>query len=120
VDHGLLHSAGFYLTTARGSNEVGVFRISGSGPATTLTTVAGSPFPTGGLGGASSVSVFDSTGSLVVTGNGDSIPDISVKKPKLRAAFCRRIVLICVDYSLQYTHNPTRSLPKKNLHAAFL
>ena len=44
---GVLHPSGFYLVADRSGNGVGVFQIAGSGAATTLTAVAGSPFVTG-------------------------------------------------------------------------
>jgi hypothetical protein len=69
--HGLLHPAGFYLTTAWSS--VGVFRIAGSGADTTLTAVSGSPFGSGGSSMAgSSTSVLDDSGRFVVTSNADN------------------------------------------------
>jgi hypothetical protein len=67
VKHGLLHPAGFYITTSDLGNNIGVFRIAGSGPATTLTAVTGSPFATGGV--SSRTSILDSTDNLVVTAN---------------------------------------------------
>src|SRR6185295_3611395 len=41
---GVLHPSGLYLVADRVGNQVGVYRISGSGSATTLSAV-GSPFP---------------------------------------------------------------------------
>lgn len=46
---GTLHPAGYYLAADRSGNRVGVYRISGSGPSTTLAAVSGSPFGSGGL-----------------------------------------------------------------------
>ena len=46
--HGVLHPGGFYMVADRGDNRVGSYEISGTAAATTLTAVAGSPFPTGG------------------------------------------------------------------------
>jgi 6-phosphogluconolactonase len=46
--HGILHPGGFYMLAARTSNGVGVFKIAGAVAATTLSTVFGSPFTTGG------------------------------------------------------------------------
>ncbi len=46
---GVLHPSGFYMVADRSREQVGVFRIAGSGSATTLTAVAGSPFGTGGV-----------------------------------------------------------------------
>jgi sugar lactone lactonase YvrE len=45
---GTLHPFGFYMVADRTSSQVGVFRIAGSGAATTLTAVTGSPFASGG------------------------------------------------------------------------
>jgi hypothetical protein len=71
--HGLLHPSGYYLTTAA-MGGIGVYRVSGSGASTTLTAVAGSPFPTGGdsFGDGFSSSVVDSTGAFIVTTNADT------------------------------------------------
>jgi hypothetical protein len=66
----LLHPSGYYLTTSSGGNNIAVFRINGSGSATTLSPVAGSPFANGGLG--SVVSVVDGTGNFLVTANNTS------------------------------------------------
>ena len=66
----LLHPSGYYLTTSLDGNNIGVFRINGSGSATTLSPVAGSPFANGGLG--SLVSVVDGTGNFLVTANSHS------------------------------------------------
>jgi hypothetical protein len=46
--HGLLNPLGFYMVADRVGNRVGVYQIAGSGAATTLTAVAGSPFASGG------------------------------------------------------------------------
>lgn len=47
---GLLHPNGYYMVADRAgaTGKVGVFRIAGSGAATTLAAVAGSPFDAGG------------------------------------------------------------------------
>jgi len=47
---GILHPSGFYLVADRGAHQVGVYQISGTGAATTITQVPGSPFPAGGFG----------------------------------------------------------------------
>jgi 6-phosphogluconolactonase (cycloisomerase 2 family) len=47
--HGVLHPAGFYMVADNSGSRVGVYRINGSGAATTLAAVSGSPFPSGGL-----------------------------------------------------------------------
>jgi 6-phosphogluconolactonase (cycloisomerase 2 family) len=70
--HGLLHPAGYYVTTPA-MGGVSVFRVSGAGSGTTLTAVAGSPFYTGGnsFGDGFSSSVVDNTGRYIVTTNAD-------------------------------------------------
>ena len=46
---GLIHGNGnFYIVAGNSGNNVGVFQVSGSGSATSLAAVAGSPFATGG------------------------------------------------------------------------
>ena len=72
---GLLLPAGYYLTTGlvngtTTEGNVAVFRISGTGAGTVLTTVPGSPFATGG--NYSLASVADTSGLVVVTGNGQT------------------------------------------------
>jgi 6-phosphogluconolactonase (cycloisomerase 2 family) len=46
--HGVVHPGGFYMVADRTGNGVGVFQIAGTGAATTLTAVSGSPFATTG------------------------------------------------------------------------
>jgi 6-phosphogluconolactonase (cycloisomerase 2 family) len=58
--HGIVHPAGFYMVADGTGNRVGVYNIEGSGTATTLTAVSGSPFASNGT----------STGVLAVTSNG--------------------------------------------------
>ena len=58
--HGQLHPDGYYMIADFVGNRVGVYRISGSGPLTTLAPVSGSPFASGGL----------STGALTLNRNG--------------------------------------------------
>src|SRR5207344_478170 len=41
IQSGVLHPSGYYLATARSSNDVGVFRIGGSGNTTTMAPVVG-------------------------------------------------------------------------------
>ena len=67
---GVLHPAGFYIVAARNSARVGVFQISGSGSATTLAAVAGSPFNPGGSN--TNTLALTPDGSLLVAGNGGS------------------------------------------------
>ena len=46
---GLIHQTGnFYIVAGNSGNNVGVFQIAGTGAATTVTAVSGSPFGTGG------------------------------------------------------------------------
>jgi 6-phosphogluconolactonase len=47
---GILHPSGFYLVADRGAHQVGVYQISGTGAATTVAQVPGSPFAAGGFG----------------------------------------------------------------------
>jgi 6-phosphogluconolactonase (cycloisomerase 2 family) len=70
TDHGLLHPNGFYLVANRFGNRVGVYRIQGSGSATTLTAVAGSPFAAGGS--FTEVLALNQAGTLLFAANGDS------------------------------------------------
>ena len=67
VHRGVVHPAGFYLVADSVTRQVGVYRISGSGAATTLAAVGGSPFSTGLL----SVNTLALTpeGSLLVAGS---------------------------------------------------
>ena len=44
----IINPLGFMIVADRSANRVGVFQIAGSGAATTLTAVAGSPFASGG------------------------------------------------------------------------
>lgn len=47
--HSTLHPNGFYLVADQVAvSQIGVYQVTGSGAATTLTAVAGSPFATGG------------------------------------------------------------------------
>ena len=46
---GLWSPAGYYLAVDYSSNQVGVYKISGTDAATTLAPVSGSPFATGGI-----------------------------------------------------------------------
>ena len=65
---GVLHPSGFYMVADRSGNRVGVFQIAGSGSATTLTAVAGSPFLTGGT--FSDAVTVAAGGAFVVAANG--------------------------------------------------
>lgn len=67
----VLHPSGnFYVAVSSYANQVGAFQIAGSGTATTLTPVAGSPTPTLGLW--SNTLAFNEAGTLLFVGNGDS------------------------------------------------
>lgn len=46
--YGVLHPTGYYMVSDRDGDRVGVYRINGSGPSTTLSAVSGSPFGSGG------------------------------------------------------------------------
>lgn len=68
--HGLLHRAGYYLVADRNGNRVGVYRINGSGPSTTLAAVSGSPFASGGL--FTDVLALNRNGAFLFAANGNS------------------------------------------------
>lgn len=68
--HGVLHPAGFYLVADRTGNQVGVYEIAGSGSATTLTAVSGSPFASGGL--YTDVLALSRSAAFLYAANGDS------------------------------------------------
>ena len=67
---GIRHPAGFYMIVGSASNSVGVYKVSGTGAATTLSGVAGTPFPTGG--GFSDILALNASGSLLFTANATS------------------------------------------------
>jgi streptogramin lyase len=64
---GLLHPAGAYILADRGHNAVGVYAIGGSGSATTISPVSGSPFATGGS--LTNTLAVNSNGSLLFVGH---------------------------------------------------
>ena len=66
--HGVLHPRGFYMVAGRGADRVGVYRINGTGSATTLTAVPGSPFLAGGTLTTSLAITLD--GGLLMVANG--------------------------------------------------
>jgi uncharacterized protein (TIGR03437 family) len=68
TDHGLTHPNGFYLVADRIGNQVGVYRIQGSGSATTLAAVAGSPFASGGS--FTDVLALNQAGTFLFAANG--------------------------------------------------
>jgi uncharacterized repeat protein (TIGR01451 family) len=65
---GLLHFNGFYIVAGAGAHNVGVFSISGSGSATTLAPVTGSPFATNN-NGAARVMALNQSGTFLYVGN---------------------------------------------------
>jgi 6-phosphogluconolactonase (cycloisomerase 2 family) len=70
TDHGLLHPNGFYLVADRSSNRVGVYKINGTGSATTLAAVADSPFAAGGR--LTDILALNQAGTFLFAANGDS------------------------------------------------
>jgi hypothetical protein len=68
--HAVLHPAGFYMVADFTGDRVGVYGISGSGAATALTEVSGSPFATAGHG--TEVLALTHDGGLLVAANGFS------------------------------------------------
>ena len=68
--YGLLHPDGYYLVADRTGNRVGVYHIEGSGDATTLTAVAGSPFTAGGT--YTNTLALNRRGTLLFAANGAS------------------------------------------------
>ncbi|MBI5584582.1 MAG: beta-propeller fold lactonase family protein [Deltaproteobacteria bacterium] len=68
--HGVLHPAGYYLVADRVGNRVGMYRISGNGPSTTLTAVPGSPFLSGGT--TTNILALNQSGAFLFAANGDS------------------------------------------------
>ena len=67
---GVVHPSGFYMVADRTGNRVGVYQIAGSGSATTLTPVAGSPFVAGGS--FTDALALNKDGSLLFAANGNS------------------------------------------------
>ncbi|HEX9366852.1 MAG TPA: beta-propeller fold lactonase family protein [Vicinamibacterales bacterium] len=66
---GILHPSGFYMVADRLAQQVGVFRIAGSGSSTTLTAVSGSPF--GATGGVfTDALTLTAGGAFLVAANG--------------------------------------------------
>ena len=65
---GLVHpNDNFYVIAGNTGNNVGVYQISGSGAATTVAAVPGSPFATGGT--TANVLAFNQTGSFLYVAN---------------------------------------------------
>jgi len=64
---GLVTPSGYYMVADRSANKVGVFRIGGTGTATTLTAVSGSPFASGGT--FTDAVAVDHTGTLLFAAN---------------------------------------------------
>jgi 6-phosphogluconolactonase (cycloisomerase 2 family) len=67
--HGILHPAGYYMVADRAFNQIGVYKIAGTGAATTLTAAPGSPFATGG---AYTDAIAFTRNGFLVAANGDS------------------------------------------------
>lgn len=67
---GLYHPAGYYLAADRILNQVGVYRLSGSGAGSTLAAVIGSPFATGGA--FTQALAINDSGSVVYALNSSS------------------------------------------------
>ena len=68
--HGVLHPNGFYLVADRSGNRVGVYRVNGSGNATALSPVAGSPFAAGGA--FTNILALNQAGTFLFAANGSS------------------------------------------------
>lgn len=65
---GLVHPNGnFYIIAGNSGNNVGVYAISGSGSATTVAAVSGSPFPTGAT--TANTLALNHDGTLLFVGN---------------------------------------------------
>ena len=65
---GLIHpNQNFYIVAGNTGNNVGVYQISGSGAATTVAAVAGSPFATGGT--TANCLAINSSGTFLYVGN---------------------------------------------------
>ncbi len=61
------HNQNFYIVAGNTGNNVGVFQISGSGSATTVVPVAGSPFATGGT--TANALALNQAGTFLFVGN---------------------------------------------------
>ena len=65
---GLIHPNGdFYIVAGNSGNNVGVYRISGSGSGTTVAPVSGSPFATGGT--TANCLAITASGNFLYVGN---------------------------------------------------
>ncbi len=69
ASQGLVHREGFYLVGDRNTNSIGVYAINGSGAATTLAPVSGSPF---GATVASGPMTFNFSEAYLFMANGSS------------------------------------------------
>jgi subtilisin len=67
---GIVHPAGFYMAADRAGNSVRVDRINGTGAATTVSAVPGSPFVSGGV--LTNALTLNPGGTLLFATNGDS------------------------------------------------
>jgi hypothetical protein len=78
--HGVVHRAGFYMVADRAGpggplpDQVGVYRVSGSGADTTLLAVDGSPYPAGDL---TNVLAFNGAERFLFASNGVSRNNIT-------------------------------------------
>jgi len=70
VDGALSPNENFYAAADRSGNRIGVYQISGTGSATTLAPVAGSPFASGGA--FTDALVFNLTNTFLFAANGNS------------------------------------------------
>lgn len=70
VDGAMHPNDNFYVVADRFGNRVGSYQISGSGAATTLTAVAGSPFASGGA--FTNSLVFNAVGNYLFATNGNT------------------------------------------------
>ena len=66
----IMYPTGFYMVADRIGNQVGVYKIEGSGLATTLTAVPGSPFASGG--DFTDILALSRTTAFLFAANGDS------------------------------------------------
>ncbi len=66
--HAVLHPNGFYAAADRVGNRVGVYKINGSGAATTLAAVSGSPFAAGGT--TTNTLALNQSGAFLFAANG--------------------------------------------------
>jgi uncharacterized repeat protein (TIGR01451 family) len=70
ITHAVLHPDGLFILADVVGDRIGVYQVAGNGPDTTLTAVAGSPFPSGGTGPR--VLALSDTGDLLFAANSTS------------------------------------------------